>query len=590
MESGEPTVEIVADLVHVFPLQYVQAESLTEALDVVLAGEGRISPVVDENKLIVAGPPSTIRAVAEMLRQIDIPRAQVRITALLFDVSVEEMERLGFNWSKARRSGGFNNAQSGSLLGLESSNFTSPSSSTLSAPAAGAGAAPGAGAPAAGAAAATAVSTALGGWLTLSHISQHFDISAIIQALSTADGTRLLARPNILATDGSAAEFSAVSEIPVQSLTETAEGGSIGTTEFREAGIKLTVTPQIKLDGTIRLEVAPEFSILAGFQDGQPIIDRRTATTVMHMRDGETVVIGGLLRRNDIENQRLFPGSRKWKYLAGLFCDHETTITESELLVIVKAEIIGPEHTMLAREEVVNSVTNQMLEDVPYATYGAFLPSCGDPYCPLHHPHQAYKNHHDEECLQCTSGGYSHQAFDGPVVNGGPPVSQESVPMLQQPARGGPPSPGLSGPDAETESLPSPPQDPVDFEPLGRDLERQPRSNEARAVPANRWSLPPVMIDETARLRRSSEHQFAMRRLPSIDQVAAPAGDRRVTRRLPPISETPRGAAPPSSSAEDDGERPSSADDEASPETGTGRAAPRAATHRSWLHRIFGIR
>jgi general secretion pathway protein D len=169
-------------------------------------------------------------------------------------------------------------------------------------------------------------------------------MTTIIRVLDSTEGSRLLARPTIVAYDRVEARFSSISEIPVQELTQTAGGGEIGTTTFREAGITLTVLPHIIQDGTILMQVTPEFSVLAGFTNGNPIIDRRSATTTLRIRDGQTTVIGGLLRRAEREDQNGLPGLSKLKFFGVFFRGHESTITESELLVFIKAEKIGRAH------------------------------------------------------------------------------------------------------------------------------------------------------------------------------------------------------------------------------------------------------
>jgi len=61
-----------------------------------------------------------------------------------------------------------------------------------------------------------------------------------------------------MAYDRTEATFQSVQEIPVQQLTQTQDGGQIGTTQFREAGITLTVTPNIMDDNSVVLQVTPE--------------------------------------------------------------------------------------------------------------------------------------------------------------------------------------------------------------------------------------------------------------------------------------------------------------------------------------------
>ena len=107
------------------------------------------------------------------------------------------------------------------------------------------------------------------------------------QLLARANDARLMANPNVAVLENEDAIFQSVSEIPYQQLTQTQQGGQIGTTSFKEAGITLKVKPKISMEGTVEMLVTPEFSRLTGFTpgDNQPIIDKRTATTMVRVAD-----------------------------------------------------------------------------------------------------------------------------------------------------------------------------------------------------------------------------------------------------------------------------------------------------------------
>ncbi len=106
------------------------------------------------------------------------------------------------------------------------------------------------------------------GLMTFMNLSRHFDITAVVDALKNAKDARLLADPSILVVDREEATIKIVTEIPYQQLTQTAAGGNIGTTAFREAGVTFKVLPHIADDGTILMDVTPSHSRLAGFTSG----------------------------------------------------------------------------------------------------------------------------------------------------------------------------------------------------------------------------------------------------------------------------------------------------------------------------------
>ncbi|HUG68972.1 MAG TPA: secretin N-terminal domain-containing protein [Pirellulaceae bacterium] len=476
---GVNVVEI-EEHVEVFRPQYITADALAETIQSLVL-DARVTANVEENKVIVAATPAGIEATKRLLARLDVPRKQVRITAYMYDVNVEIMERLGFNWSQAGKGRINGSGDPQSVFSFDNNTFQ--------------GATPVAPAPAPDptAAAATAAQTTLGGLVTLSHLSRHFDLTAVIQALEQTDGARLLARPNIMAYDRTEATFQSVQEIPVQQLTQTQQGGNIGTTEFREAGITLKVTPNIMDDNSVVLQVTPEFSVLNGFNNGQPIIDRRSATTRLKLQNGEASVIGGLVRRNEIETKMGVPGIMRWKYIGALFRNHNTTITESELVVFIRAEVVDVGFQGDTRDVMAYSTVNDLLEQIPFATPAPVIDNCCDPYCPYHNPRPRIPGEYTS-----VQPVHSYE-FYHPT----PSQTFETVPTPADPAL-------ESAPPAASESpLPTPPA----FE------------NTNFEIP------PPVVIDEMA--RRYEQFRTNVARLPDVRQVTPRREDRLPTVVLP---------------------------------------------------------
>ncbi len=516
--GGVDVVE-VEEHIEVFYPQYVTASALAEAIQTLVL-DARVSPNDEEGKVIVAASPAGIDAITRLIARLDLPRKQVRITAYMYDVSVEVMERLGFNWSKTGRGRINGSGDPQSVFDFNSSSFSNGAATTTTT-GGGAGVTdptdPTAGATAATTATSAAAST-IGGLITLSHFSRHFDLTAVIQALEQTDGARLLARPNIMAYDRTEATFTSVQEIPVQQLTQTSEGGNIGTTEFREAGISLTVTPQIMVDNSVLLNVTPEFSVLNGFNNGQPIIDRRSATTRLKLRNGESSVIAGLVRRNEVESNIGIPGLKDLKYVGLFFRNHDTTISESELVVFIRAEVVDVGYQGEARDLMAHSTVNDLLEQIPYATPAPIIDSCKDPYCPYHNPRPRFSGDYQSVAPVHNYDYYHPTEADS---YGQPVPAQQSVPAEQFV-----PTPA----DPVIESLP----------PSVPEVQIQ----EGPTTESVNFRLPPpVIIDEMA--RRYQQRRGSIARLPEVPRSAsqpAPIVVRPTSRQAMPPNRTPRTA------------------------------------------------
>ncbi|MCH8924009.1 MAG: hypothetical protein IIA67_12775 [Planctomycetes bacterium] len=191
----------------------------------------------------------------------------------------------------------------------------------------------------------------------------------MISALEQANDSRLLANPNVTVLNNETAVLESIKEIPFQQLTQTGQGGNIGTIGFREAGIRLKVTARAAADGTVLLEVEPSFSRVAGTTDSgsgeQPIIDKSSAKTIVRVASGQTMVIGGLRQRSDVGGFNGVPFLKDLWLIGPLFRGESTTVRESELIVFITPEIITQPTIDQPRHERAIGVGREMLSRVP---------------------------------------------------------------------------------------------------------------------------------------------------------------------------------------------------------------------------------
>ncbi len=321
--NGELTLPPEEFEVALFAPQYVRASTLVEALATLVGPYGQVSAIAEENRIVAIDQPPYIRRLVAAVEKLDVPRRQVRISALIFDASLTDLENIGINWSHSVK--GRNLTSDGNPQDLFSINAV-----TLPSPGA----------------------NAVHGALTFMSLSQHFDVTAVVNALRSSRNSRLLADPTVVVSDQESAKISIVTEIPYQQLTESALGGVIGTTAFREAGVTLEVTPHIARDATVNMIVTPRFSVLTGFteQDNQPIIAKREAQTVVRVANNQTLVIGGLRQRGRVRERSAVPYLADIKFIGHLFRQRSDEIRESELLVFLTPTIIDPDTFGTARE------------------------------------------------------------------------------------------------------------------------------------------------------------------------------------------------------------------------------------------------
>ncbi|MFG0289817.1 MAG: secretin N-terminal domain-containing protein [Rhodopirellula sp. JB044] len=316
----------------------------------------------EENRIMVRGTPEQLTLAAEAFQQLDVPRAQVRISALIYDVNLEELESLGIQWGRG-------------TLGGQATAKTLEFASLVPT----------------GAIAEAGAST-----LTMGSIAKDFNASLIVEALDSTAEAKLLANPSITVGDRRDATIKIVTQIPYRTAetpeqSTSDEGTSvitqqIPTVEFKEAGITLVVRPRISNDGIIEMVVKPKHSTQTGTVNFLPIIDEREAETTVRVANGQTFVMGGLRQKKIVENVYGIPYLQEMKYVGKLFQSHKTSIVESELIVFLKPEIVSPCHPGLARERQAARISMCQLDQIPYASLCPQTPYCNDLNCPNHHP------------------------------------------------------------------------------------------------------------------------------------------------------------------------------------------------------------
>lgn len=169
-------------------------------------------------------------------------------------------------------------------------------------------------------------------------------VGAVIQALSTKGLAKVLAEPNLLVKSGEKGEFLAGSRIPYNVLVST--GGTATTSiYFVDVGIKLNFNPELLDTGLIRLRIDPaEVSSISGTLqvNGYPIIDTRTTRTNVELKDGESLIIAGLLQDEEIKTMSKIPILGDIPILGALFRSTSKEIKEKELVFFITPKLVKP--------------------------------------------------------------------------------------------------------------------------------------------------------------------------------------------------------------------------------------------------------
>ena len=173
------------------------------------------------------------------------------------------------------------------------------------------------------------------------------NLGAFIKALQAEGVLQILAEPNLVTTNGKEASFLVGGEFPVPILQGGSNAGAV-TVQFREFGIRLSFTPQVTENGTIKLYVKPEVNTIdlansvsiGGFSI--PALATRKIETNIELGEGQSFVIGGLMDDRVTDTMSKIPGLSSIPLLGSLFKSRTENRSNSELIVLVTPEITTP--------------------------------------------------------------------------------------------------------------------------------------------------------------------------------------------------------------------------------------------------------
>ncbi|MBM4025016.1 MAG: hypothetical protein FJ280_06350 [Planctomycetes bacterium] len=324
----------------IFEITYADVNDVVRSLEKFKSESGSVSHVRGTSRVLVTDKESKVKDISELIRQIDRMTPQILVEARIYDITSKDNFDLGVQWSAGTRTtfepGGTRSIFTGGEPDQQTDPFTIGQFSGATS---------------------KAGSTAAGlrfGWLT-----SDLDIDVLLRAQNEKINAKLLANPRVLVLNNATATMKIISEIPYQELTESALGGSIGTTAFREVGVELHVTAHLAArDEMIRLQLRPVFSVVTGQVQvagasgqpfAQPVVDRRETNTTLIVKNGQTIVMGGLRKKEVTKQINKVPLLGDLPLAGALFRFKGEQTINSELIVFVTPWIV--EQPTLAEHE-----------------------------------------------------------------------------------------------------------------------------------------------------------------------------------------------------------------------------------------------
>lgn len=262
--------------------------------------------------LVVTDRPEKIREVDQVVRELDTPPVQIMIESKLVEAAPLKKSELGINWDKTLTTvlrwqeilpGG--DEQDYSLINTEPDQ---------------------------------------GGEWRMGHLSAS-QFQAVLDFLKEKTDSKLISNPRLLAMDNEESSISVGTTVPVPRIQRGLGGqGDMVTFEYKEVNIQLNVTPHMTANGDITMYVNPVIEEITGWVEYErhraPITDKRAVNSIVSVKNGETVVIGGL-----IKSQRLRTTQKVWFLgsipLLGKLFEHETyEDKQTDLMIFITPTIV----------------------------------------------------------------------------------------------------------------------------------------------------------------------------------------------------------------------------------------------------------
>lgn len=307
IDGGQLPAEIQGRQIQVFELDFASAAAVSNAVSGFLSPVGSLSVTESDpsdnrrtrEMIVVEDLPQTLDRIAAYIHQVDIPPRQVLLEAHILQVTLRDNDKCGVDFDALLRAAGSN-------ITIETTGFASDNASPAF------------------------LATISGG-----------DLGSVIELLQSTTDTKTLGSPKLLVLNQQEAMIHVGEDIGYQGSQTTTETSTFQNVQFLQVGVVLSLTPRITRDDRVLLHVRPEVST-GQINPLTQVPDKATTeleTDVM-LRDGQGMVIGGLIKETDTTQQSKIPYLGSVRKVGALFRRSEVTKERAEIIVAIVPRIL----------------------------------------------------------------------------------------------------------------------------------------------------------------------------------------------------------------------------------------------------------
>lgn len=292
-----------SEKVEIIKIKYINPMNLLKMIKDIYKYRGEIIVNTEMKRMIIKTTQTEINKIKEIINKLDVPPLQVTIEAKLIEVTTGNNENKGINWNYINPRQGASGNNFDIQVGDEKIQGRTDDGVTLKM-----------------------------GMLNLDNFNM------VLKNLLKNTNANLLSSPTITTLNNETASIHLGDKIPYK---ENLGEEEVVSYKFEEVGIKLEVTPEILEDGKINMKVKPEVSSVTEYTpDNVPIISTRIAETNVIIKDGETLVIGGLIKEDEIEIVTSVPILGDIPIIGKLFKSKNKIKNKVNLMVFITPKIL----------------------------------------------------------------------------------------------------------------------------------------------------------------------------------------------------------------------------------------------------------
>jgi type IV pilus assembly protein PilQ len=318
-EDSQVLAEQEPLITQTFTLNFGKASDIIGSIEKMKTPRGSINFDQRTNTLIVTDIQSNLDLMDEVVEALDAVTPQVVIEVKVVETTLTNTENLGIDWTVSATASG---AKRPTTFPFKTQDSTEFLPGTLNAPA--------------------ATDFSYG---TLSTSA----LSAVLEMLKSRSNTNILSNPKIVTLDNQKARIVVGSQYPIPSYTYNEQQARLQVSgwEYKDIGIIFEVTPHVNNAGFVTIDLQPKITAILDFVTVEntqlPRLSTEEATTKVMIKDGDTLVIAGLIKDQVTETKKRVPFLGDIPLVGEVFRKSSTTKTKTELLIFLTPHIITPE-------------------------------------------------------------------------------------------------------------------------------------------------------------------------------------------------------------------------------------------------------